>query len=251
MNLVVIEREHTLRACAAKCPSSLRAFPSRTRTEVTLTNDRLQSLTVGQLWAEKQPASVDGREGAVRQIKFVVVRAEEWVLQVNEFVKGAEEHHVAIQNQHAIVVHELRRVELQVLHLSAATLQHLRPSEGVLDFLEWHEGWPRQDGEAEISKRISVILRQGIWHDGQEVNGVRTFLGSLPCCVSKNHESIMPIRLTLDSVGNSSGDGQCFPLFPSTRPQTCSSHKTNQRHHVHETNEAHREQLYSFVRQTT
>ena len=155
--------------------------------------------------------SVDGREGAVRQINFVIVRAEEWVLQVKEFVKGAEEHHVAIQNQHAIVVHELRRVELQVLRLSAATLQHLRTAEGVLDFLEWHEGWPRQDGEAEI------ILRQGIWHDGQEVNGVRTFLSSLPGCVSKTHESIQPIRLTLDSVGNSSGDGQRFPFFPSTR----------------------------------
>ena len=45
---------------------------------------------------------VDGSEGAVRQINFVIVRAEEWVLQVNEFVKGTEEHHVAIQNQHEL-----------------------------------------------------------------------------------------------------------------------------------------------------
>jgi len=31
----------------------------------------------------------------------------EWVLQVDEFVKGTEEHHVAIQNQHLIIVNEL------------------------------------------------------------------------------------------------------------------------------------------------
>ena len=144
----------------------------------------------------------------------VNVRAEEWVLQVDEFVKGTEEHHVATQkptidkSPRAVTRGASGSQPLHSLPFSNSGL----PKE-FLDFFEWPEGWPRHDGEAEANTRVSDILRQGIWHDCQKVKRIRTFLRSLPACVTRNHESSVPNRLTLDSVGNSD-DGQRFTHFP-------------------------------------